>query len=233
MRVWNTKKGCKILRVLSGRSNVFLLSIQGEHILVDSGPRLYRRRLENALAKLNVTRLKYLILTHSHFDHAGNACFVKNRYDAEVIIHEQEASFIGQGENVPQHGTYFFSRIILKLFGKIFLLLMKYEPCKGSIIIKDEMKIDFHGSVLQVIHTPGHTRGSISVIIDDEIALVGDTMFGIIISSVYPPFAENITRLIESWGRLLEFPCNYYLPSHGDERKRQLLEKELKKRKTS
>ena len=74
-----------------------------------------------------------------------------------------------------------------------------------------------------IMHTPGHTSGSVSVIIDDEIALVGDTMFGIFRSSVFPPFADNIPELIRSWKSLLETECSLFLPSHGREKTREEL----------
>jgi len=78
-----------------------------------------------------------------------------------------------------------------------------------------------------LLHTPGHTPGSISVIIDNEIAIVGDTMFGVFWWSVYPPFASNPDKLIDSWEKLLETRCRIFLPSHGSANKRSLVEKDF------
>ena len=81
-----------------------------------------------------------------------------------------------------------------------------------------------------LLHTPGHTSGSISLIIDDEIALVGDALFHILPWSVFPPFGNDIDQLIESWKKLLGTGCRLFLPAHGSEIKKELLERCYTKR---
>ena len=81
-----------------------------------------------------------------------------------------------------------------------------------------------------MIHTPGHTAGSMSLIIDDELAVVGDTMFGVFRWSVFPPFAEDEKLMIKSWGRLLETKCSEFIPSHGTANSRLSVQKEYNKR---
>jgi hydroxyacylglutathione hydrolase len=73
------------------------------------------------------------------------------------------------------------------------------------------------------MNTPGHTTGSMSVIVDDEVALVGDTMFGVFKRSVFPPFADDVSEMIKSWGKLLNSNCKFFLPSHGREKSREQL----------
>jgi len=59
--------------------------------------------------------------------------------------------------------------------------------------------------------------------VDDEIALVGDTLFGVLPRSVWPPFADDPARMVQSWGQLLETPCRLFLPGHGREIGRERL----------
>jgi hydroxyacylglutathione hydrolase len=68
-----------------------------------------------------------------------------------------------------------------------------------------------------------------SVVIDDEVAIVGDTMFGVFKWSVFPPYAEDILQMIHSWGRLLDTNCSVFIPSHGTENKRSLVQREYTK----
>jgi glyoxylase-like metal-dependent hydrolase (beta-lactamase superfamily II) len=82
-----------------------------------------------------------------------------------------------------------------------------------------------------ILHTPGHSSGSVSIIVDDEIALVGDTMFGIFPWSVFPPFADDVKQMTESWGKLLETNCRLFLPGHGTANKRSLVQKNILLRK--
>lgn len=62
---------------------------------------------------------------------------------------------------------------------------------------------------------------------DNEIAIVGDAMFGVFNNSVSPPYADDTEKMIESWGKLLNSGCNIFLPGHGKAIKRSLLEKEF------
>ncbi|MGE5424588.1 MAG: hypothetical protein ACM3N9_04445 [Syntrophothermus sp.] len=83
---------------------------------------------------------------------------------------------------------------------------------------------------LYLLHTPGHTAGSMSMIIDDEIALAGDTLFGVFKGSVFPPYAEDEELMIKSWKILLSTNCKLFMPSHGTSITRSLLEKSFKRR---
>jgi hypothetical protein len=67
--------------------------------------------------------------------------------------------------------------------------------------------------------------------VDNEIAIVGDCMFGVFKSSVFPPVAEDPKEMIKSWGKLLETGCQVFIPSHGSADKRLLVQKEYDKRK--
>ena len=81
-----------------------------------------------------------------------------------------------------------------------------------------------------ILHTPGHSPGSQSIIVDNEIALVGDAMFGVFPGSIFPPFADNEEELITSWGKLIQTGCRLFLPSHGTADKSDLLKIEYQKR---
>src|SRR5512133_3892661 len=89
---WTTTDGCRIVRLLGGRSNVFLLTKEQKNILVDTSPGRLWSKLERRLREWQVHQIDYLILTHSHFDHAGNAARVREKYQAKVIIHKEEAN---------------------------------------------------------------------------------------------------------------------------------------------
>ena len=66
-----------------------------------------------------------------------------------------------------------------------------------------------------------------SLIIDDEIAIVGDAMFGVLKKSIYPPYADNSKELINSWEKLLSTNCKLFLPAHGSANSRKQLKQNL------
>jgi glyoxylase-like metal-dependent hydrolase (beta-lactamase superfamily II) len=230
MKSWETKGGSRITRVLAGRSNVFLISMGDRNILVDTSPGSRWKKLDRRLGQLGVGRLDALVLTHAHYDHAGSAARLQEKYEAKVIAHIAEGPCLARGENNAIAGTNALARFILASFGKLFARRARYEPCRPDIQIDPAFDLREFGFKASVLHTPGHSPGSISVIVDDEIALVGDAMFGISPKSVFPPFAADAGQTIKSWGKLLATKCRLFLPAHGSANARRLVAADFEKR---
>lgn len=231
MKSWKTQSGYEIKRLLSGRSNVFLVIANNKSILVDTGPGSYWRKLDKRIEQLGIGRIDMLVLTHAHYDHASNSRRVKEKYGAIVYIQQQEAENLLNGENPEIHGTNVLTMLMTSLLGKTFLKMKRYIGCSAYVIVHDRYDFEGVGIHAYLIHTPGHSKGSISLIVDDEIAIIGDCMFGVKKSSVYPPFADNSHELISSWGKLIETGCTLFLPSHGKEKTRDQLIEEFNRRK--
>lgn len=229
MNTWKTPGGYTIIRILSGRSNVFLLTNGEKNILIDTGLQFKWNKLEKRLKHLNVNLIDYLILTHTHYDHAGNSKSIKEKYKAQIIVHRNEAALLTSGENILPNGTNPITRLIIRLFAKRFLSIAKYEPCQYDYLVDSALDLGNFGFNAYIMHTPGHTIGSMSIIIDDYVAIVGDTMFGIFKWSVFPPYANNITQMIDSWGKLLKTSCLVFIPGHGSANSRSLVQKEYNK----
>jgi glyoxylase-like metal-dependent hydrolase (beta-lactamase superfamily II) len=66
-------------------------------------------------------------------------------------------------------------------------------------------------------------------LVDNEIAIVGDAMFGIFRKSVSSPYADNPTLMMNSWRILLNTDCDTFLPGHGKQIDREILQKEYNK----
>jgi len=177
-----------------------------------------------SLARLGISHIDALIVTHSHFDHAGNAHYIQNRFGASVIIHESESHYLLLGNSPLPKGTNWFTRIMINTFGGKATSLVSYEPCKANMKIKGKYLLDEFGINGYILETPGHSKGSVSVVVDDEIVLAGDALFGVFPGSVFPPFADDETQLINSWNVLLKTGAHLFIPSHGRPRSRKLLE---------
>ena len=208
------------------------MSHDGKNILVDTGPASHWKKLDGKLQELGIERLDALILTHAHYDHAGNAARLQEKYEAKVIAHIAEGPFLARGENYALGGTNALARLLVAVLGKRFARRARYEPCRPNLQVDPSFDLREFGFNAHALHTPGHTAGSLSVIVDNEIALVGDAMFGIFPGSVFPPFAEDPGQLIASWGRLLATKCRLFLPAHGSANSRRLVQKDYEKRKT-
>jgi glyoxylase-like metal-dependent hydrolase (beta-lactamase superfamily II) len=224
MKEWSTSSGYKITRVLSGRSNVFLLTNGRSNILVDTSPGFMWHKLQKHLSKLGIERIDLLILTHSHFDHAANAGVVREKYKARILIHESEAAFLASGDSLAPAGTNRVTKFLTRTFSQKIRSAAMYRGCSHDLTFGDSFDLAGYGFQGYVMHTPGHSCGSACVIVDGEIALVGDTMFGVFPRTAFPPFATDPTLLLKSWQKLLSTKCHLFLPSHGSERTRALME---------
>ncbi len=231
MKTWNTPGGQILVRLVPGRSNVFLLANAGRHLLIDSGAKFVRKQLFGQLDTLRVTSdsLAALILTHTHFDHSENAAQIKQRYRTRVVVHESEAALLQRGANPPIRGSVKFSKWLLRRVGNRVEVGHTVQPVKPDCLIEKTVDLTPLGFDAKIIHTPGHSPGSCSVIIENHIAVVGDAMFGLIPGSIFPPFAFDVPMLIQSWKTLLDTGCSIYLPAHGTENKRERVQKQYEK----
>lgn len=231
MNEWKTKQGTKIIQVLSGRSNSFLIKTLHYNILVDTGKSSSYRKL---LLKLKIhiptnAQLDFLILTHTHFDHCQNASLIKEKFNSTVLLSEYDREFVKRGYSPLPEGANIVTRIISIMGNKIFRKKCSFSSFTPDIAIRNYFEITDHNSNIGIVSTEGHSRGSISVIIDNEIAIVGDVLFGVFRKSVLPPFFNDRDKLTESWKTLLNTGCQLFLPGHGRAIKRLRLAIEYNK----
>jgi hydroxyacylglutathione hydrolase len=231
MNMWTTNS-CTIYQILKGRSNSFLINQENNYILTDTGRKNSRKELSGKLNKiLGEDKLSCLILTHTHFDHVENAASIKEKYGTKLIVHKSEAEYLKQGNAPLPKGTNLAAGFIVDILGKGMQSKYNYEPVVPDIIVEEKYELSSFGFDAYIIHTPGHSIGSISIIIDEEVAIVGDTLHGVFPNSAYPPFADNPKIMVESWNKLLETGCELFLPGHGKAVSRKLLEKQYEKHK--
>ena len=231
MKIWETKSGYKIIPILTRRSNVCLLTNGNQNILIDTSIKNERNKLDKRLNDLRITHIDYLILTHTHFDHAGNARMIKEKFNSKVIVNRNGAKYLTSGDNIIPKGTNIFTRSLVYLFANKVFPKLRYEPCDYDLLVDSYLDLKECGFNAYVINTDGHTPDSMSIVVDNEIAIVGDTMFGVFKWTIMPPFAYDLKKLINSWSLLLETECAVFIPGHGSAIDRGLVEKTYFKRK--
>ncbi len=210
-----TKNRYRIDQVISKRSSVFLLRYGNTNILIDSGFKTEGDALIRNLNAMQIDHIDTLILTHAHHDHAGNAAKVKAHFGCRVMIHQYGAGFLQHGESPPVIGTSPAIRFLMKLFGGLIAPQLRYEPCAADIQVKDAYDLKEVGLNARILHTPGHTNGSISLIVDNETAIVGDALYGASKKTLMPPFAVDTGQMKQSWKKLLDTKSSRFVPGHG------------------
>jgi len=207
----------QIVKMNMGNANAYLITDGDRAILVDAGRNKKLKKLKFVLTKLKLQPedVKLIILTHTHYDHVGSLKRFQDFTKAKILVHEAEAHNLRQGYKQFPRGTMLLSKVMSWL-GRTFLnRIAHFDAVEPDIIIRDNFDLREFGFKGYVMHTPGHTNGSVCVIINNKHALVGDTLFHIFRDHLYPPFADDTDILIQSWKKLADVDCEFYYPGHG------------------
>jgi glyoxylase-like metal-dependent hydrolase (beta-lactamase superfamily II) len=140
-------------------SNCFVLGCEEtrEAVVVDAGE--FTNEISDFLEKEKLT-VKYIFLTHSHVDHAGDIGRFKEKTDGKIVLH------------VDEEQLYLNIAVQARMFG----FELPSPPPPDRLVSQGE-EITFGANhTLSIIHCPGHSPGGMSVRCGDSV-FVGDTLF--------------------------------------------------------
>ncbi len=146
----------RIVGALSANCYAVYCDVTRKGIIVDPGANL--RKITEMVQELEINLIA-VVLTHCHFDHALHADDIRKQYNVPIIIYEAENKLLES--NLHNLSASFMS-----------------HPFEFSAdkLVNDGDEIEIGNSSLTVIHTPGHTEGSMSLY-GEGILISGDTLF--------------------------------------------------------
>jgi glyoxylase-like metal-dependent hydrolase (beta-lactamase superfamily II) len=182
-------------------SNVYLVDAGDGLVLIDAGFKGKESLIIKRVRSLGYSpsRIRAIIITHHHPDHIGGLAGLVEITKARVVAHAEDAPFIDG--RLPQPGP---SRPgWLRRASRPFNRLLATSPVKVDIEVGDGDELPLAGGI-SILHTPGHTPGSICVFLKQGAAVfTGDLLaqrFGLKWPSI--PFTADAEQLRHSVGKL-------------------------------
>jgi len=209
----------EIFHIKLGLNSCYL--IRGKDVvMIDGGMPKKLKVFKRVLSRLDIkpSDIKLIVLTHSHFDHAGSAREISEFTGAKIACHESERTYLENGGMIIPKGVNFYGKITRPWLFAIFRNI-SFPKFKPDILISDESyPLKAYGIDGNIIHTPGHTAGSISVILDSGEAFVGcmaHNGFPFRLRPGLPIYAQDIEAIKKCWKILIDSGIKMIYPGHG------------------
>ncbi len=203
-----------------GFGTCYLLRDRGT-VMVDAGGSGMGGAFARRLGRLGVAphEIALVVITHGHFDHAGSANEIRAATGASLAIHRGDLPLVEEGRLTVPPGTTRWGRVSLRMFLPLFKRFEKLPPFKPDLVLGDQgLPLNEHGIAGRLVFTPGHTAGSVSVVLDSGVALVGDLAMNKLPLTVRPSlpiYAEDTDAVRRSWATLRGLGVRTIYPAHG------------------
>ncbi len=221
----------EIMKIRLGVASSFLIKSDKGYILVDAGLKKKEKKLIRFLKnkKINPKDIKLIVITHVHGDHVGSLKAIKEITKAKVLVHQEEKEFLMKGKSHPVKPT---SKFYEKISSFMPEKSHQFDGVEADIIVEDNYSLYDFGLKAKIIHTPGHTKGSISLIDEQGNAFIGDIAMGFPMnfSAGLPIIADSLDEVKKSWERILKEGAKILHLSHGGIISSNALKKLLEKK---
>lgn len=192
-------------RFLTTYTNIYLILGPEKAILIDTGSGLFP--IKPVVDKLIENRELIVINTHTHFDHRGS-----NDEFETIYVHEYEANNASMPFDISMLKDS-PKEIVNRYSTKDFL----YQPPANVELLYDGDRIDLGNISIEIIHTPGHSIGSISLLTSRGELFTGDTAH---YGTMYLPKKKEFPIILQSLSRFREM-CDANIiqevyPSHEE-----------------
>ncbi len=156
--------------------NCYRITTERGFVLVDTGTRKQRAKLEKKLCADDCDRasLKLILITHGDFDHIGSAAYLREKFGAPIAMHGGDALMTEKGDMFSgRKGPNPLTRAILSLALR-FPQEDRFEP---DLLVDEDSDLTEYGLVgAKVLLLRGHSAGSIGLLLADGSLLCGDLL---------------------------------------------------------
>jgi glyoxylase-like metal-dependent hydrolase (beta-lactamase superfamily II) len=197
-----------------GSVNCYLVETDAGYILVDTGGSDRRSELERELAHAGCRPgdLKLIALTHGDFDHIGNAVYLRGKYGARIAMHEGDTGMAERGDMSWNRKK---GKLLLKWLAPLFFPLDGADRFTPDLTLEEGSDLSGYGFDAEVLHLPGHSKGSIGFL-----TAAGDLICGDLLDNTGTPGFNSIMDDLDaaeaSLEKLRNREINLVYPGHGE-----------------
>lgn len=188
--------------------NVYLVEDEDRLILIDTGLFRNSKKIIKYIESLGLkpTDVSTIVITHFHIDHTGSLKKMKEATNAKVAVGEFDAEIVAGKKAPPKPKNLMF-----RAFGSV----IKPAPVEPDLLLKENDKV----GPLMVIHVPGHSDGSISLLdTQRRVLFVGDALRFVNGKLTESPEQFNLDseKAKKSIGKISTFDFDVMLGGHGE-----------------
>jgi len=168
-------------------ASIYMLCFEEQAALIDAGTgKGYKRLITNIeRCDVNASQIKYLFLTHCHYDHTGGAQKVKDECNCKIVAHELDAPYLEEGDSNVTAARW-YGKALKPLAVDYTITSFEESFLVGNREIKS-------------FHTPGHSPGSVVYLIESEGKKI---LFG---QDVHGPLDPSLLSNREDYIKSLKF----------------------------
>lgn len=201
---------CEIHRIKCGNVNCYILKNGSSAILVDTGK---KEHLKQVLEACKAFRVKLIVLTHAHFDHAENAAQLSSTLGIPIGMHERDCDLLPSNSSQELSAATFLGKIVLSASLKKFAVRTVPE-FKPDVLLREGDSLSGYGIDAQVIALPGHTNGSIGLDVERRHLFAGDALMNMFYPTVSMLY-HNRNEMLESARKISDMGSRTIYFGHG------------------
>jgi hydroxyacylglutathione hydrolase len=196
-------------------ANIYIVESDAGILLVDTGFSNATRDVLQAIDQLGHAPhdVRLIFLTHVHMDHVGSAAELRRQTGAPIAMHRADVAKARAGQHTLPKGRGIGGKILEHTFNGLGIKF-SYEGFEPDLWLDEGQTLNDFGFNARVVHTPGHTLGSLSLAMDDDVMMIGDAMINQLRVGM-PLYGEDIELAYDSLRKLDALRPRILYSGHG------------------